>query len=123
VSDDNILRERARNLILAGIFPARPPDRMWGGWGGADREVKCIVCSSPVKQGEVRLEIEYELDSGAGRSNHQVHVRCYSALESERRQLQLARRRIPPAPRPGANLNKPSGSSLKGNADSSAEDL
>lgn len=88
MSDDSILREKARNLILAGILPDRPPDHMWGGAGAS---AQCIVCSARVKREEVRLEIEYTLDDGAGTGNYHVHVRCYSALESERHKLQLAR--------------------------------
>ena len=30
---DCALREKARNLMLAGILPDRPPDRIWGRGG------------------------------------------------------------------------------------------
>jgi hypothetical protein len=75
--DDSGLHEKARNLIMAGILPARPPDRMWGGAGAG---TLCIVCGAPVRRDQTGLEIEYTLD-GAGIRNHHVHVRCYSALE------------------------------------------
>jgi hypothetical protein len=84
MNDDSVLHEQARNLILAAILPNRPPDRMWGGAGSG---APCMVCRLPVKHEQTGLEIEYALHDGAGTSNHHVHVRCYSALETERQKI------------------------------------
>src|SRR5690349_19528270 len=70
MSDDSILRERARALILSGILPNRPPDRMWGGAGAGDR---CVVCSGSVTANQTCLEIEYTRHDGASTSNHHLH--------------------------------------------------
>lgn len=85
-SDGGVLREKARNLILARIVPDRPPDRMWGGAGVG---VPCVICSASVTRDQVGLEIEYT--QGVERSNYHAHVPCYAALESERHQLRLSR--------------------------------
>src|SRR5688572_28141782 len=76
---ENTLQEKARNLILAGIVPHRPPDRMWGGAGVG---VQCIVCDRPVKRDQTGLELEYTDGAGAAEVNHHAHVPCYSALEA-----------------------------------------
>jgi hypothetical protein len=85
ISDECILREKARELIQAGTLPNRRPDRTWGGPGsGAD----CSICSAPVGPDEVEFEIEFDRNGDApGPSNYHVHLRCFAAWEVERRNL------------------------------------
>jgi hypothetical protein len=89
MSDDSILREKAREV--AGNLPNRRPYRMWGGSGDG---AQCTVCGAPVKHDEVQLELEFTGDDGAGASNYHCHIRCFSALELELRNLELAERTI-----------------------------
>jgi hypothetical protein len=80
--DEDVLRDKVREAIQAGALPNRRPDRTWGGPGvGAC----CRICSTPVKQDEVELEIEF----GRGwkqplPERYHVHVSCFAAWESER---------------------------------------
>jgi len=85
--DDSVLRAKAREAIEAGTLPNRRPERMWGGPGVGAR---CTICGEPVKHDELELEMEFSADPGAGPSKHHVHVRCFSALEFEMRNCQLA---------------------------------
>jgi hypothetical protein len=85
ISDECILREKARELIQAGALPNRRPDRTWGGPGsGAD----CSICRAPVGRDEVEFEIEFDRNGdGPGPSNHHVHLRCFAAWEVARLNL------------------------------------
>src|SRR5690242_18798791 len=94
MSDDSILREKARKALQAGNLPWRRPHRMWGGSGEG---AQCTVCGTPVKHNEVDLEVEFTWDDGAGATNHHFHIRCFSALESELHDLQLARQTTSPS--------------------------
>ena len=91
MGDDSILREKAREVIQAGNLPNRPPDRMWGGSGDG---AQCVVCGAPVKHDEVQLELEFIGGDSAGAGNYQCHIRCFSALDLELRNLELASRMI-----------------------------
>lgn len=87
MNDDGILRRKAREAIEAGSLPERCPDRMWGGPGDG---APCTICGAPVKHDESQLDLEFARDDGAGGSQYHVHVRCFAALESERRNLDPA---------------------------------
>lgn len=63
-------------------LPDRPPDRIWGGPGTGAR---CAICNAAVHDGEVELEIEYVLHDRPRPKTFQVHLRCFSKLESEGR--------------------------------------
>lgn len=80
MSDDMHLREKIREAIRNGRLPTRRPDRIWGGpsAGGV-----CALCREPLLQGELELEIEFARDDSSAHS-HQVHLRCFNVLESER---------------------------------------
>jgi len=71
------LRRKAREAMLAGVLPARPPVRIWGGSGlGAC----CVLCGRSVKEQE--LEYEFELtgsDGARGVDKVHLHVPCYAA--------------------------------------------
>ena len=94
MSDDSILREKARKAIQAGNLPYRRPDRMWGGSGDG---AQCVVCGAPVKHDEVQLELEFTGDDGASAGNYCCHIRCFSALELELQNFELAGRTISPS--------------------------
>jgi hypothetical protein len=81
-TDEGALREKAREVILAGKLPNRRPDRTWGGPGlGSD----CTICSTPVKPEEVEFEIEFDHEGGdRGPDNYHVHLRCFVAWDFER---------------------------------------
>jgi hypothetical protein len=82
MSDETLLREKARELIETGKLPNRRPDRMWGGHGdGAD----CPVCRAPVTREEVEYELEFER-KGDDRAldTYHFHIDCLRVWESER---------------------------------------
>jgi hypothetical protein len=83
MSDDNVLREKVREVIQAGPLPNRPPRRMWGGPGvGAD----CTMCNMSIQRDELELEIEYVRDGNADTvDKYHVHVRCFATWERERK--------------------------------------
>jgi hypothetical protein len=82
LNDECTLREKAREVILAGKLPNRHPDGMWGGPGGGS---DCTICGAPVKDGEVEFEIEFARD-GNHRclDKYHVHIPCFAAWEVER---------------------------------------
>jgi hypothetical protein len=85
MSDEPILREKARAVIRAGKLPARPPDRTWGGPGvGAS----CTICDLPVTKSQLEFEIQFARGGKtveAGLDTFRVHIRCFVAWEFERR--------------------------------------
>ena len=80
MSEDLILRAKARQAIATGQIPNRRPDRMVGGraYRGA-----CRVCGLPTKLGEVVLEAEFITNDGESTINHDLHIACFLALEEE----------------------------------------
>lgn len=98
MSDDNELREMAREAIRAGRLPDRAPDHIWGGpsVGG-----HCVVCQAALQRGAVELEIEFVAEDRSGSQTYQLHVRCFTALECERRA------RIEGANTPGSSTGAP----------------
>jgi hypothetical protein len=83
MSDENALREKAREALEKRKWPNRPPDNVWGGPGTGAR---CDVCETSIPQGETELEIEFAQGDPPGPRNYYVHARCFSALEVERQQ-------------------------------------
>jgi hypothetical protein len=86
MSDDCVLREKAREVIQAGKLPNRPPERSWGGPGvGAD----CTICSVPVKRDELEFEIEFARNGNDDTQNtYHIHIRCFAAWQHERQNLE-----------------------------------
>ena len=72
-------------VIRSGKLPTRKPDRMWGGMGtGAE----CTLCGERVKGSEWELEVEFgRTDDDAGSEVHHVHLDCFTAWESEVKEL------------------------------------
>ena len=92
MNEEQELRERVREVIRAGKLPNRRPDRMWGGPSiGAD----CAICGLPVMPAALEFEIEFARDgAGPGVSKYNVHIRCFTAWESEV---------LPPPPQPAVH--------------------
>jgi hypothetical protein len=81
MSDEDILRQRAREAILAGKLPQRRPERIWAGPGFGHR---CTICDRPVARDDVEYELEFARDRvDRGRANSRVHFSCLVAWESE----------------------------------------
>lgn len=83
VSDDRVIREKAREVIHAGTLPNRFPERSWGGPGvGAD----CTICSVPVMRDELEFEIEFAGDGHHDTAEtYHIHLRCFAVWDQERR--------------------------------------
>jgi hypothetical protein len=81
MTDEVLLRDKARDAVQNAKLPPRAPDRMWGGPGvGA----ACTVCELPVAKDELELEIEFAQDgTSPGLDRFHVHVRCFAAWEFE----------------------------------------
>ena len=74
MSDESVLRERARQVIEGGMLPNRRPDRMWAGPGGG---AACAVCRAPLRPEELEYEIEFDGNGdGRGLETYHVHVHC-----------------------------------------------
>lgn len=86
MSDDCVLREKAREVIQAGKLPNRPPERTWGGPGvGA----KCTICTMSVKRDELEFEIEFARNGNEDTQNtYHFHIRCFAAWQHERENLE-----------------------------------
>jgi hypothetical protein len=82
MSDESLLREKAREVIETGTLPNRRPDRTWAGRGvGAE----CAICRAPVTRDEIEYEIEFARNGDdSGLDSYHVHVRCLEAWVSER---------------------------------------
>lgn len=83
------IREKAREVVLTGKLPPRPPERVWGGPGGG---AACSICNVPVRRDEVEFELEF---FRAGEiSTHHLHAECFTAWECEREGFNLAPDRL-----------------------------
>ena len=71
------LRQKARDAMLAGVLPAKPPVRISGGSGlGAC----CVLCGKSVNEEELEYEFELAGSGGARRlDKFHLHVPCYAA--------------------------------------------
>jgi hypothetical protein len=88
MSDEETLREKAREAIEAGKLPSRRPERMWGGPGAG---AHCRICDKLVEPDEVEFELEFMRDDESrGKDNYHVHLRCFAAWEFERQNFEPA---------------------------------
>jgi len=82
MSDEKMLRAKAREAILTGRLPSRAPDRMWGGPGTG---ASCVICNEPVKLDDLGFELEFDDESGSrSEDEYHAHLRCFTAWDNER---------------------------------------
>lgn len=82
MTDETILREKARAAILNAALPRRLPDRTWG---GPVVGAPCSVCGEPVRRDQMEFEVQFEHDGATpGLDKFHIHVRCFAAWEFER---------------------------------------
>ncbi|HZR70793.1 MAG TPA: hypothetical protein VFB01_17255 [Burkholderiales bacterium] len=93
MTNDDVLRAKARELIQAGRLPDRSPGRVWGGSGLGN--IPCALCGELIRCDEVALELELRRADGSGDPN--LHVRCLSLFEQALRDRDAS----PPAARFG----------------------
>ena len=82
--DEPRRREQARDAILSGRLPARPPDRnvtQHGRSGAA-----CPICGELVQRGQVEVELQFRRQ-GLGWDRYHLHPRCFAAWEFERNKV------------------------------------
>ena len=82
MSDEQILRAKAREAMRTGRLANVRPERIWGGPGTG---ASCAVCSETIGRNQSELEIQFETGRKAEETTHHVHVRCFAAWEFERR--------------------------------------
>ena len=82
MSDERILREKAREAIRTARLPARKPDRKLGGLGTGSI---CTVCGEFVTLTQMEFEVEFKRGgSTAHLERYRLHRRCFAAWEFER---------------------------------------
>lgn len=86
---DDILREKAREVIQAGNLSRHCLERVRAGPSVA---APCMVCGAPVQQLEVGFEVEFTRDGGFSATRRHFHIRCFTAFEFELDRLGLAGR-------------------------------
>ena len=90
-TDDETLRQKAREAMRTGRLPARKPTTTWAGRGSG---APCTICGEPVNAHEVEFELDFtprarngvELEDsgpGNGRALPRVHRPCLLAWERE----------------------------------------
>ena len=76
------IRQRARQILQAGILPHRDPDRTWGGAGVG---VPCTLCSEPISPKQMEYELQFARDGATPELDRfHLHLRCFAAWEMER---------------------------------------
>ena len=88
MSNDDILRQRVRQLVHAGKLPARRPDRVWGGL--SFEETQCTLCGVRARADELLLEVEVKNGDGDGSTYPRLHPGCFSVLVNELQRLDAA---------------------------------
>lgn len=85
MSDEPILRAKARAAMHSGRLPSCSPERTWGGSGSGDC---CAVCGQPFKRDELEYELQFPPDDvGHEMRNCHLHMACFDAWECERQML------------------------------------
>lgn len=84
--DEGALRERAKNLLVAGRLPFSDPDTSWAGSG---RGEPCCVCEVPVQPDEIGFDLAFR--SPTREVELHMHSRCRIAWEQARVSRALAK--------------------------------
>jgi hypothetical protein len=82
-SADGELRWKARAAIRAGLLPGQHQVSTWGGPGSG---ASCAVCGNTVPRDGLGFELEFAEPDGRLELRY-VHIPCYAAWDSERREL------------------------------------
>jgi hypothetical protein len=89
--DEEVLRQKAHEVVRDGKLPSRRPDRTWG---GPDVGADCSVCGLPVTEDQMEFDIQFAHDgSSPGLDKYHVHVRGFAAWELERESTSTGRGR------------------------------
>ena len=80
MSDEETLRQLARQAITAKRVPAARPKDTWGGNGTG---ALCDVCGLPIPQHELGFEVEFPGATAPARTYY-LHNQCFAAWELER---------------------------------------
>ena len=81
MGEEDVLRNKARELIQIGVLPKRP-DRTWGGFGSG---CVCLLCGATIRPDETEVEAEFNGVDGANAVTQRFHARCYVMAEFELR--------------------------------------
>jgi hypothetical protein len=84
--DDGELRRAARAAIQQKQLPATAPARTWGGPASGSH---CAVCGKELTPDDMVFDLEFVTADRPTR-DHQMHVRCFRAWDTERRALHPA---------------------------------
>ena len=80
--DEQALRRMARAAMSAGILPAQPPERIWGGKGSGSC---CAVCARTIDAFELEFELEFTPSGGSDQPlSPRVHAKCFAIWDGER---------------------------------------
>jgi len=83
--DEALLQKKAREAIRRGVLPRTRPDRRFGRPGIGET---CAVCGEEAGPNEMAVEIEFDRHGVTpGLDRYQLHIRCYTAWEIARSQL------------------------------------
>lgn len=80
MTHETTLRERARAAMLSGKIPACRPDGTLTGRGSGEI---CPICSAPVPETDMELEIEFAR-GGPCVDRYHVHPQCFAVWDAER---------------------------------------
>jgi hypothetical protein len=90
MSDEESLRQLAREAIAAGRIPAERPT---GTWGGNGTDVLCDICGLPIPDDEIGFEVEFSQEAARARNCCHLHSRCLAAWEFERHAFEVGEHR------------------------------
>jgi hypothetical protein len=82
MSDEDMLRQLAREAIGAGRVPAGRPN---GTWGGNGTGTVCNLCGLAIPSYEIEFEVEFSHEEAGRAHSYHLHSQCFAAWEFERR--------------------------------------
>jgi hypothetical protein len=86
MSNEGVLRARAREFIESGKLPQRLPSRTWGGPGSG---AQCTLCGITIHSHEIDMEYDHP-DGIDGETVQHFHTRCLVLVEDEVRRFAQA---------------------------------
>ncbi len=94
MSDETLLRTKAREAIEARRLPQSRPERVWGGPGiGAS----CAICGERLGRNDTEFELQFAGGhTGGGLDTYHLHIGCFAAWELEREVLEPPRGAMSP---------------------------